>query len=215
MDSSYLADIAVVETNDDDDDDELKSSSLKSSETSNDNSLDDNSEKNEDDDDELEESESIESSSRSTVVVRYHSSPCLSVKCAPPTSDSDVLSDVSHHLPFSSSIKTDDNIDVVESVNKEDDTLTKLDDKNVDDTTAKHEINTTLSKVVDTDVVIKANPTSSNETTTSLNRNKDTTITELKTEEIEKNEDNSSQLTANDNTANIYNTYTSQMFCII
>jgi len=193
MDSSYLADIATLEMNDDDDDDELKSSTLKSSETSNDNSQEDNSEKNEDDDDKLEVNESIESS-RSTVVVRSHSSPCLSVKCAP-SSDSDVLSDVSHHLPFSSSIKTDDIIEVLESVNKEDDTLTKTDDKKVDETTTKHEINTTLSKVVDTDVVVE---THTNETTTS-EANKDTTITEPKTDENEPNKDNSSQtLTAND-----------------
>lgn len=193
MDSSYLADIATLETNDDDDDDELKSSTLKSSETSNDNSQEDNSEKNEDDD-KLEINESIESSSRSAVVVRSHSSPCLSVKCAPPSNDSDVLSDVSHHLPFSSSIKTDDIIEVLESVNKEDDTLTKADDKKADETTTKHEINTTLSKVVDTDVVVE---THTNETiTTSLEADKDTTITEPKTYENEPNKDNSSQLLA-------------------
>ena len=180
MDSSYLADIATLETNDDDDDeDELKSSTLKSSETSNDNSQEDNSEKNEDEDDKLEVNESIESSSRSTVVVRSHSSPCLSVKCAP-SSDSDVLSDISHHLPFATETEElDTNKD-----DKEDNTQPKVIDTEVDETTA----------------TTKANPTSSiNETTTSLEANKDTTITEPKTDENEPNKDNPSQtLTAND-----------------
>jgi len=179
MDSSYLADIATLETNDDDDDDELKSSTIKSSETSNDNSQEDNSEKNEDDDDKLEVNESIESSSsRSTVVVRSHSSPCLSVKCAPPSSDSDVLSDVSHHLPCATEAEELD-------INKDDNTQPKvIDTEEVDETTA----------------TTKANPTSSiNETTTSLEANKDTTITEPKPDENEPNKDNSCQLlTAND-----------------
>ena len=184
MDSSYLADIATLETNDDDDDDELKSSTLKSSETSNDNSQEDNSEKNEDDDDKLEVNESIESPSRTTIVVRSHSSPCLSVKCAPPSSDSDVLSDISHHLPCATEAEElDTNKD-----DKEDNTQPKVIDTEVDESTAT----TTLP--------IEANPTSTNyETTSSLEANKDTTITEPKTDDNEPIKDNSSQLlTAND-----------------
>ena len=165
-----MADIATLETNDDDDN--------KLSETSDDNFKDDNSEKNEDDDDKLEVNESIESSSRSIIVVRSHSSPCLSVKCSPPSSESE--------LPL---------VTETESANKEDNTLTKADDKKADDTTAL-EVDTTLSKVVNTDVVVE---THTNETTTSLEANKDTTITEPKTDDNEPIKDNPSQLlTAND-----------------